>query len=337
MKIKAAGNRRCGFTLIELMVVVGIVFVLLGLLLPAVQSAREAARRSQCVERLKQLTLAAHGYEASFGGFASKTQYRRFAPGTGGASVTSLHLALLPYLDHSDLYSSFNFNVSVGDGSYTMLNENFTTATTTLSEFLCPSDPNNAAQPFACVSYRLCDGLGEWQRVATSTEGLWAWNQIETGAFSTSVLDNPASAIRDGLSNTIAFSEKRIGSGGAIYHSAIDWIEVFTLKERADEWVALCSNLVNHEKADMEGGRQWPLPGAEHTSFFTMLPPNSPIPDCGSGNRGGAGIFTARSYHPGGVNAAMVDGSVRWFKSTVQEAVWRALGTRDGMELLGDN
>jgi prepilin-type processing-associated H-X9-DG protein len=99
-----------------------------------------------------------------------------------------------------------------------------------------------------------------------------------------------------------------------------------------EEFVAICSRLTSAPIPRTDNGRMWLFSGGIYTLFFVSVPPNSPIPDCGTDNLNGRGVFAARSYHPGGVNAAMADGSVRWFASTIDEKTWRALGTRSGGE-----
>ena len=329
-------RRDRAFTLVELLVTVAVLMVLVGLLLPAVQAARESARRSQCVNRLKQMMTATQGFETTFGAFPSKSNYYQVSKQPPSITLTSLHVSILPYLGHESLYASFNFNAGLMEGR-PFFHQNLTVADTTLREFLCPSDPDTNAQPHGCVNYRLCDGLGEFQRVKVPGSGLMSWNSKDTGAFGTPSFNNSAATIVDGLSNTLAFSEKLVGSGGKRYQPSRDWIEVFRLRESADDWVDTCANLVNHDFARTDAGRVWTLPGAHYTNFYANLPPNSRIPDCGHDTLYGAGLFTARSYHPGGVNAAMVDGSVRWFASTTNVPIWRASGTRDGMEMTSGN
>ena len=100
----------------------------------------------------------------------------------------------------------------------------------------------------------------------------------------------------------------------------------------ADEWTEACASSAKGTLELQQGaGATWMLAGVIYTEFTAAAPPNSSVPDCGtSGVVPGPGLFTARSYHPNGVNASMVDGSVRWFPSTTQKGVWRNLGTRSG-------
>lgn len=143
----------------------------------------------------------------------------------------------------------------------------------------------------------------------------------------------------DGLSNTLAFSEKPIGSVlGGVYNPRRGWVQyVEALPERADDWISACSHLRASELDPVLGaGASWMLHGAIYTHFYASAPPNTIIPDCGRRTDFGLGLFSARSYHPGGVNAAMADGSVRWFASSTSVATWRSLGTKAGREIVSD-
>jgi prepilin-type processing-associated H-X9-DG protein len=106
----------------------------------------------------------------------------------------------------------------------------------------------------------------------------------------------------------------------------------------ADDWLATCArggdDMAYRGERRCPSGRTWLTDGALCTAFFTAAPPNSPIPDCGVLTGRGEGNFAARSYHPGGVNAALADGSVRWFASSIATPVWRALGTRASGEIV---
>jgi prepilin-type processing-associated H-X9-DG protein len=145
----------------------------------------------------------------------------------------------------------------------------------------------------------------------------------------------PASAVTDGLSQTIAFSEKPIGSGSiGTYHPFRDWHKRWNpLPITAELWLETCS-MPGHLEPRLDAGSSWMIPGAIYSQFFASAPPNSRVPDCGVETIGGQGVFAARSYHPGGLNAAMADGSVRWVSAGIQADVWRGLATRAGAEIL---
>ncbi len=336
-------ERSTGFALIELLVVIGIIGMLIGLLLPAVQAARESARRAQCMNNLKQLILATQSFASARGGFPPTLSW-------GGPPVSravnagpfSIQVAILPYVDRSDLYNSINFQLP--SGSFFWLQRwHQTAATQVVGTFLCPSDPMATRSfPFAVDTYRACAGLGEARRVGNTVHVFY------DGAFSGSD-DGRSKAvslaqIRDGLSNTLAFSEKPVGSGpSAIYDPFRDWVPHDALPAgewNSDNWLNACSHLSRTDLAgaQLDGGGSWMIPGAVYTYFYASAPPNSRVPDCGMiGINNGLGIFAARSFHPGGVNAAMADGSVRWFTSGLDTRTWRSLGTRAGGEVIENN
>ncbi len=325
--------RRRGFTLIELLVVIGIITILVGLLLPAVQSAREAARRTQCQNNLRQLSLALHGFEGSWGGFPPVT-YSVLVD--RGNSITSPHeysiqVMLLPYLEQATLANSLNLTLA-SDYLPPGNPGNTTVASLAIATFLCPSDA--IGHGGGANSYR--GNVGTC--IACGGPDLW------NGCFMERI--GPAASFLDGLSNTLAFSEKPIGSPTpiAVFSPFRDWFEYvpgYTANMTADGWASACANPGPlgpdySLAATTPAGRSWQYSGAIFTAFFTAVPPGSPVPDCGTRVGGGEGLFTARSYHPGGVNAAMADGSVRWFGSGVPTSFWRALGTRAGGEVVAE-
>jgi len=319
-----ASCRRAGFTLIEVLVSIGIIGVLAGLTLPAVQSAREAARRAQCANNLKQMIAATQTFAADQGGFPGSHFFR-----PSGHSVASMQCMLLPYLEQHPLYDSLNFTIP----SFYLANfppANTTAAAQTVAVFLCPSDPYTTAAPYGCNSYRANLGSGESQITPPTDAMPMSVRTIFSGAFIPTGRPMPLSEFADGLSNTLAFSEKKVSSGR--YDPSRDWLSVGHVEDSADAWVETCSHLYDEQGAVLTAGRSWLVPGGGCTTFFTSATPNSPVPDCGAPFDGGWGLFAARSYHRGGVNAALADGSVRWFSSGIAARTWRALGTRKGGE-----
>ncbi len=323
--IKARGGtvQRPGFSLVELLVVIGIVAILVGLLLPAVQAAREAARRAQCANNLKQVTLSLHSYEASWGGFPPALQCGSQAQPPRLGWCHSLHSEILPYIEQNSLYNAVNFFVPGYSLETYITRSNDTALGTRVDVFLCPSDSYGWSAPTGSTNYRANMGICVY---------------CGAGAFPPGGVVSLA-AFRDGTSNTIALSEKLVGNTlGMNYDPARDWLPYHKsiLPSSGDQWIAVCSNQSNSDYAQFNAGRSWLFPGGIYTWFYVVVPPNSGIPDCGSVLDGGTGVFAARSLHPGGVNAAMADSSVRFVSSGIATATWRALGTSDGGEVISD-
>lgn len=326
---RGIGLGRCGVTLVELLVVMGALSILVSLLLPAVQRSREASRRALCANNLRQLIQSAMGFESTHGGF----------PMVGWAGVRSIRspavynasspqCALLPYLEQRAVFDAINFDVTCCGPLESIANVgNATVAARVINVFLCPSDPQarGGAMPYAPISYRANAGLGEFRVVAPNT---YAW--IFDGAFQALQPVLPLATFQDGLSGTLAFAEKPVGSGpSGPYHPFRDYYnQGFAIT--ADDWVRVCANApirVSISSRATNAGATWLVSYCFATLFFAIQPPNDPVPDCGG--LGNTGLFTARSYHPGGVNAAMCDGSVRFFQDGTAVRVWRAHGTRN--------
>ena len=205
-----------GFTLIELLVVIAIIAVLIGLLLPAVQAAREAARRSQCLSNLKQLGIALHNYHDIVGTFPAG-QFE----GTAWQDW-SAHTMLLPYLEQTSIYNSLNFNQAVAgcepDGDCP---QNSTATQAKLSVFLCPSDPNRLSTPEGHNNYAGCSGSSP-----DSVAQLGIFNGLFLGPDPNNAANSQVhriSDILDGLSQSAAFSEKvkGIGNTNAVFDDSL--------------------------------------------------------------------------------------------------------------------
>jgi prepilin-type N-terminal cleavage/methylation domain-containing protein/prepilin-type processing-associated H-X9-DG protein len=326
---------RAAFTLIELLVVIAIIAVLIALLLPAVQSAREAARRSQCVNNLKQIILAMHNYVGTDSSNGALPLGRTLQAGT--YRPFSQQARILGFMEQSNVFNGLNFSLSSYDPS------NATGAAVVINSFLCPSDtaiqlPTRLILPgfgVAPVNYRANEGtsVAMWygtDDVNNVNNGIVV---PPNGLFYSDQLIRLASII-DGTSNTTAFSEHVIGDfSNSIATDFSDTFEPGTHPLNSDDAYNMCL-ATNINNLSMQGysnvGAPWTYGYHSTTSYWHSAPPNTRscmFPPSRIST-------TANSRHPGGVNVGMADGSVRFVKSTVNVQTWRAMGTRNGGEVI---
>ena len=316
-------SRRPGFTLIELLVVIAIIAVLIGLLLPAVQAAREAARRAQCVNNLKQLGLALHNYHDTVGAFP----LGRF---TNSSDSFSPFARILPFMEQTNAFAALNFDVPWSNAI------NLTATQTKIATFLCPSDSQVGAIPngWGGTNYRSNEGtsVAMWHGVS-DTAGVNASIAPPNGLFFANLQCRMAD-ITDGTSNTAAFSEHVLGDfNNSIATDKADTFWPQTYPANPDEAVQLCRDFnwrdLTYQRVS-EVGAPWIYGYHSTTSYWHSGPPNTRscmFPP--------SRIMTvANSRHPGGVNVTLADGSVKFFKDTINLGVWRALGTRNMGEVI---
>lgn len=339
-------KRHLAFTLVELLVVIAIIGVLVALLLPAVQAAREAARRSQCTNNLRQLGLAALNHET-----AKKTfpMGRRSGTKPDNTPIRQWgHLAdVLPYVEAA---SSFNLI------DYDAPTDTSPAKTHSFSFMLCPTDSEDRLNAPICTdsdkwlnagrtSYRGNGGNDTGAFPLAGTTNLERNNGIFVANIAIKMKD-----VTDGTSHTAIYSEMVRGDGDRdTVEPLSDWLKMSgDSDDTADEVYAACSAIVNPAVLTGAGGqfccggRNW-LHGDYATSRYNhIMPPNSRSCTHGSGNltaipvneQGSA--TTASSRHNGGANLVMADGSTHFVTDGVDPAVWRAAGSRDGEETLGD-
>jgi prepilin-type N-terminal cleavage/methylation domain-containing protein/prepilin-type processing-associated H-X9-DG protein len=342
------GSSRRGFTLIEVIVVVGIIGLLLALVIPAVMHARATAAATACRNHLKQIGLALHHHQSAQGRFPAAYAARR-PHGNGTFSAGNdpgAFYDLLPYLDQKPLYDAINLANSPFPISMTR-EENSTARAALLDVLLCPADswPNRMDGP---VSYRL-NCANPFFRAGHSVDPNTYDRPVPgdplsfDGAFG--ILEGiAATEIRDGLSTTAGVSERVLGSGGG-FEKRRDLCCTGTialqLPSRADDLRALCGSLRSeppflHAKL----GHAWYGPMYLNTWYNHVMKPNDVYADCTAEaflgeddwiSRNGTAV-AARSAHGGGVNLMMMDGSVRFLRDSIDLGVWRALGSRSGGE-----
>ncbi len=326
---------RRAFTLIELLVTISIIGILIGLLIPAVQSAREAARRIQCVNNLKQIGIALHGYATAVGCFppvileTNPGHFDRYSP-----SARSL-----AFLDQPALYNAVNFQqwASLGWGPAT----NSTVMLSTVAVFLCPSDQSSPVPGYGRNNYDLTSGAEPW--------GLFEPGELSiAGPFSTSYHAFTPAEIRDGLSNTAGASERLQGDwtkdtfkrGGDYVMGALGYN--FEGGFTADQAIQYCATLSPlNAPVESRGGESWFLSGYHFTGYNHVTTPNRWDLMCSLDFNNldlhtrtlHHGSFPATSRHPGGINVLMMDGNVRFVRDGVDLSIWRGAATVAGGEV----
>jgi prepilin-type N-terminal cleavage/methylation domain-containing protein/prepilin-type processing-associated H-X9-DG protein len=337
-------RHRGGFTLIELLVVIAIIAVLISLLLPAVQQAREAARRSQCRNNLKQIGLALHNYADAFGTFPPG---RIVNPVSGQGHCFSAYAHLLPYIDQQPLYDMIDFNANpdappAGDPNV------FVTAQI-LPMLQCPSDQEVILQRrFGTHNYPM--NTGTTFPVSPSNPG----KVPITGIF----FEN--SRIRfqdiiDGASNTVCNSETvKSDPNGPTTWDGVSPTNGFVLDQGNDNgfngpeltnYAAQCfsAGLVLQQTR----GSKWLYGAPGHSMYNHIRPPNDRSgPDCRGGEPHStknvalwsvlSHNITAHSRHTGGVHALFCDGHIQFINNSINLATWQALGSRNGREVIGE-
>jgi len=332
--------RRLGFTLIELLMVVAIVGILIALLLPAAFSAREAARRVQCTNNLKQIGLAMHDYH---------DQQGTFPPGVKGCCWGTWLLFVLPYIEQANLYNSWNF---AGNDRYDPTDQeailgysgaaNTTVTSLRVATFYCPSDQSNASLT-GVGSVTSQNYVVNFGNTISSQSPFYQYNGIKVpflgapftdmGAPDTDVTSpiqlgshegtTDFAGITDGLGGTLLTSEVLVGTAGDL---------------RGFSWWGYAAQFTGL----MPPNSSFPdvLPSSSHCG---RVPPNPPCAGA-TGRQNDDGTYVGlglvnnpRSNHPGGVNLGMADGSVRFIKNSVDVFVFQALSSTHGSEVTSDD
>lgn len=325
-------EQRDGFTLVELLVVIAIIGILVGLLLPAVQAAREAARRMSCSNNLKQMGLALHNYHDAFRAFPSGGLYARDV-----ASVSwSAQARILPQLEQANLQNLIDWNLPYRLQGHV--------ARFRVPVYICPSEVNDRERPspkdhdpnFTYYPLNYAGNFGTWlvydPRNGRTGDGIFAPNRrVRMGSIS------------DGTSNTIAFAEVKAfnpylrDSGSPNTSDAV-------VPLNPAEVLALGGNFKTNS-----GHTEWVDSRVHQTGFTSTFTPNTRVllardgieydVDFNSSREGKTlnqptyAAVTSRSYHTGGVNVGLCDGSVHFMSQSIDLGVWRAFSTRSGGEI----
>lgn len=293
-------STRPGITLIELLVVIFVLGLLAALLLPAVQSSRESARRIQCLSNLRQIGLAVSSYATDHGSF----------PPSGTVDEASYLVRLLPYVEQSDLYSQFNFSVPIGD--------QVPLAIKRPAVYGCPTDPAVASYRFRSNYFGNC---GWYERVSSDPD----LPRVAVGPipYITSSLATSPAHVSDGLSSTVAIAECLPGFGNDIRRAVWQETPSLPIFDRGVTTMGAECLAATTATFLFPRGMMWTPGGFGITMYDHVLPPNT---------RHCAWVVNSGSMHSGGINAALCDGSARFFSSSVDAIVWRSLGTRAGGE-----
>ncbi|WP_425618883.1 DUF1559 domain-containing protein [Anatilimnocola sp. NA78] len=345
---------RRGFTLVELLVVIAIIGVLVALLLPAVQSAREAARRMQCQNHLKQLALAAHNYESTYLTFPMCT----------GSTGYSPQARLLPFIEQTNLFAQLDFSVPTytGAGGSQVPNPLYLAVfDKVVPTFLCPSDPAPRvytatlgsppqAYRFAGNNYMLSTGSGTGTNYDDRhrTDGVVFSNSAIRFADITDGTSNSvfaAEAIRgDGLDialpagtmpsfpyrKTLGSSGTSPGSGPGYTGSGGGWPGGIIANPDLNPIAAAGTNWRGGQ-AGTGRGVSWLRGLTQNVLINGYSSPNSRVPDI---TIHGTGFFAPRSFHPGGANVALADGSVRMLTDSIDRQVQHAFFSVNGGEVI---
>jgi len=363
---------RRGFTLIELLVVIAIIAVLIALLLPAVQSAREAARRSQCVNNLKQLGLAMANYSDQFGSYPPGGITTNGDPWNAGANSLNWRAMVLPMMEGNNAYNAINFNVNANNGGENSA-KMYTAYTLTFSSWLCPSDGTNGGGKLPNGQFGAGNPNGQYcNQVLDPTTGQnTTWTPVSN--YAGSFGDNyccgplngglpwetyPAPAVGrpkigwDGYWGTNFGQPGGFTAGAGIMRGFFDY--------RLTQPVATIASVTDGTSNTVIVGEMIPSRAADSNFWFQnggihgmTVPINwnsntfpATAANCNSqwqnstaplGCRFSAAAKGFVSLHPGGANFAFADGSVRFLKQSISMPTYAALGSRNGGEVISSD
>ncbi len=341
--IDRAMRRRFGFTIVELLVVIAIIGILSALLLPAIQSARETARRLTCQNNLKQLGIALHRHEEAKKCFPSGAESRAYAKIPNNPYTFyrwSALVRLMPYLEETTAYNSLDLTQPLYGNDLKVTPANRPGVAQIVPLFLCPSDRQQpVASGFGPTNYATCAGSGAGGGTPFRADGIFYINSETTTA-----------QITDGLSHTAAMSESILGDGPAPLSDAsrVDPRTTYAFVNAVPLTDTACQKAIRWNYRDLRGF-SWANGEYRCTLYNHHWVPNSPQVDSVSSQMVGMegdnspiltwqnscyGWRSARSRHPGGVNVLMADGSGWFCTDDIDLTTWQALSTRENGEMV---
>lgn len=358
MRLSGSDRRRSGFTLIELLVVIAIIAVLISLLLPAVQSAREAARRAQCVNNLKQIGLAIHNYESSFSMFPPGAITMNPSQGWGGwdNSGVTWRALILPQLEQGNKYNAFNFSLKAGSGALAS-GASATAWYASVPAFLCPSDgehdngfrpanvstgqypmfgpparPGGGATACPIVNYNMSFG-DNYAIGMLSNGGVNPWETPCSGALA----GQPQIGFPGFWGTTYNCAISATGTGvmrGFSDYRTMNTATIASVTDGTSNTVIVGESL----PAEDANNEFWTATSA---ASGTTIPLNwstkLAVDGFGSTNWNSRLSYAARGFksrHPGGANFLFADGSVKFIKNSINRVTYAAIGSRNGGEVV---
>jgi prepilin-type N-terminal cleavage/methylation domain-containing protein len=334
---------RRAFTLIELLVVIAVIAILIGLLVPAVQKVRDAAARTQCRNNLKQIGLAIHNYESTLKSYPPSMLIAPKTVFTTNNGSWSIHARIMPFIEQDNAYVKVNLEVAWDAQLATGVPQS------RIPIYLCPSEVNDRVRTSGGNPFVYPHTYG-------FNFGTWFVYDPDSGATGDGVfapnLTVRAPTIADGLSNTLCAAEVKAFTP-YVRNTTDPGAAPPGNPPAVAAMAAGGQNKLGPNTNDNTGHTEWPDGRVHHSGFTTVFTPNTKVPFVAGGNtydidynsrqEGNSATLrtyaaiTSRSYHSGIVHVLLMDGSARSVSDSISLGTWRALGTRQGEEVLGND